>query len=310
MRVVFMGTPDFAVPVLEALTESKHEVVAVVTQPDKRKGRGKEMQYTPVKAAALNHGIEVYQPAKVKDEEFQNVLRDINADVIVVVAFGQILPPSIIHMPKYGCINVHASLLPKYRGAAPIQWAVIDGEKETGITTMQMDEGLDTGNMMLKEVVPVDKKETGGSLHDKLAACGGKIILETLQKVEDGTVTYTKQDDSKSNYAKMLDKNLGKIDFTKKAVEIERLIRGLNPWPSAYTKLNGKTLKIWDADVLEGENETPGKIVNITKDQIWISTGEGILAVNELQLEGKKRMNTEDFLRGYKMENAVLGMEE
>ncbi|MGN9018726.1 methionyl-tRNA formyltransferase [Lachnospiraceae bacterium HCP1S3_C3] len=310
MRVVFMGTPDFAVPVLEALTESKHEVVAVVTQPDKRKGRGKEMQCTPVKTAALNHGIEVYQPAKVKDEEFQNVLRDINADVIVVVAFGQILPPSIIHMPKYGCINVHASLLPKYRGAAPIQWAVIDGEKETGITTMQMDEGLDTGDMMLKEVVPVDEKETGGSLHDKLAACGGKIILETLQKVEDGTVTYTKQDDSKSNYAKMLDKNLGKIDFTKKAVEIERLIRGLNPWPSAYTKLNGKTLKIWDADVLEGENETPGKIVNITKDQIWISTGEGILAVNELQLEGKKRMNTEDFLRGYKMENAVLGMEE
>lgn len=310
MRVVFMGTPDFAVPVLEALTESKHEVVAVVTQPDKRKGRGKEMQYTPVKTAALNYGIEVYQPAKVKDEEFQNVLRDINADVIVVVAFGQILPPSIIHMPKYGCINVHASLLPKYRGAAPIQWAVIDGEKETGITTMQMDEGLDTGDMMLKEVVPVDEKETGGSLHDKLAACGGKVILETLQKVEDGTVTYTKQDDSKSNYAKMLDKNLGKIDFTKKAVEIERLIRGLNPWPSAYTKLNGKTLKIWDADVLEGENETPGKIVNITKDQIWISTGEGILAVNELQLEGKKRMNTEDFLRGYKMENAVLGMEE
>lgn len=310
MRVVFMGTPDFAVPVLEALTESKHEVVAVVTQPDKRKGRGKEMQYTPVKTAALNHGIEVYQPAKVKDEEFQNVLRAINADVIVVVAFGQILPPSIIHMPKYGCINVHASLLPKYRGAAPIQWAVIDGEKETGITTMQMDEGLDTGDMMLKEVVPVDEKETGGSLHDKLAACGGKIILETLQRVEDGTVTYTKQDDSKSNYAKMLDKNLGKIDFTKKAVEIERLIRGLNPWPSAYTKLNGKTLKIWDADILEGENETPGKIVNITKDQIWISTGEGILAVNELQLEGKKRMNTEDFLRGYKMENAVLGMEE
>ena len=310
MRVVFMGTPDFAVPVLEALTESKHEVVAVVTQPDKRKGIGKEMQYTPVKTAALNHGIEVYQPAKVKDEEFQNVLRDINADVIVVVAFGQILPPSILHMPQYGCINVHASLLPKYRGAAPIQWAVIDGEKETGITTMQMDEGLDTGDMMLKEVVHVDEKETGGSLHDKLAACGGKIILETLQKVEDGTVTYTKQDDSKSNYAKMLDKNLGKIDFTKKAVEIERLIRGLNPWPSAYTKLNGKTLKIWDADVLEGENETPGKIVNITKDQIWISTGEGILAVNELQLEGKKRMNTEDFLRGYKMENAVLGMEE
>ena len=309
MRVVFMGTPDFAVPTLAALIEN-HEVVGVVTQPDKRKGRGKEMQYTPVKTAALNHGIEVYQPAKVKDEEFQNVLRDINADVIVVVAFGQILPPSIIHMPKYGCINVHASLLPKYRGAAPIQWAVIDGEKETGITTMQMDEGLDTGDMMLKEVVPVDEKETGGSLHDKLAACGGKIILETLQKVEDGTVTYTKQDDSKSNYAKMLDKNLGKIDFTKKAVEIERLIRGLNPWPSAYTKLNGKTLKIWDADVLEGENETPGKIVNITKDQIWISTGEGILAVNELQLEGKKRMNTEDFLRGYKMENAVLGMEE
>lgn len=312
MRIVFMGTPDFAVPVLEALSDSKHDVVAVVTQPDKRKGRGKEMQYTPVKIAAINHDIDVYQPLKVKDEEFQDILKDINPDVIVVVAFGQILPSSILDMPKYGCINVHASLLPKYRGAAPIQWCLIDGEKKTGVTTMQMDVGLDTGDMLLKEEIIIDEKETGGTLHDKLAACGGELILKTLQMVENGTLKPIKQDDSASNYAKMLDKKLGKIDFTKSAVEIERLIRGLNPWPSAYTQLNGKTLKIWDADVLYKEDGVPGKIVNITKNQIWVATGSGILAINELQIEGKKRMYTEDFLRGYNkdIENVILGMEE
>lgn len=303
MRIVFMGTPDFAVPVLEALCDAGHEVAAVVTQPDKPRGRGKEMQYTPVKESALERGIEVYQPVKVKDEAFVQILKEINPDVIVVVAFGQILPSAILHMPKYGCINVHASLLPKYRGAAPIQWVIIDGEKETGITTMQMDEGLDTGDMMLKAVISIDEKETGGSLHDKLAGIGGTLIVDTLKQVEEGSIVLEKQDDSKSNYAKMLNKKLGRIDFEKSAEEIERLIRGLNPWPSAYTSLNGKTLKIWDADVRKEKTDIPpGEIIEVTNDEIIVSTGDGVLIINELQLEGKKRMDTESFLRGYKVE--------
>ncbi|MDE5780981.1 MAG: methionyl-tRNA formyltransferase [Lachnospiraceae bacterium] len=303
MRIVFMGTPDFAVPVLEALCDAGHEVAAVVTQPDKPRGRGKEMQYTPVKESALERGIDVYQPVKVKDEAFVQILKEINPDVIVVVAFGQILPSTILHMPKYGCINVHASLLPKYRGAAPIQWVIIDGEKETGITTMQMDEGLDTGDMMLKAVISIDEKETGGSLHDKLAGIGGTLIVDTLKQVEEGSIVLEKQDDSKSNYAKMLNKKLGRIDFGKSAEEIERLIRGLNPWPSAYTSLNGKTLKIWDADVRKEKTDIPpGEIIEVTNDEILVSTGDGVLIINELQLEGKKRMDTESFLRGYKVE--------
>lgn len=302
MRIVFMGTPDFAVPVLESLCDAGHKVEAVVTQPDKPRGRGKEMQHTPVKESALERNIKVYQPVKVKDEEFVDTLRGINPDVIVVVAFGQILPSSIIHLPKYGCINVHASLLPKYRGAAPIQWVIIDGEKETGITTMQMDEGLDTGDIMLKAAVAIDEKETGGSLHDKLAEMGGKLIVDTLKQVDEGSITPVKQDDSKSNYAKMLDKKLGKIDFNKSAGEIERLVRGLNPWPSAYAFLHGKTLKIWDADVKEEKTDAaPGQIIRVTKDEIEVSTGNGVLIINELQLEGKKRMDTESFLRGYKV---------
>lgn len=303
MRIVFMGTPDFAVPVLESLCDAGHEVAAVVTQPDKPRGRGKEMQYTPVKKTALERNIKVYQPQKVKDEEFVQILKEINPDVIVVVAFGQILPPVILDMPKYGCINVHASLLPKYRGAAPIQWVIIDGEKETGITTMKMDKGLDTGDMLLKTVVPIDEKETGGSLHDKLAGMGGTLIVETLKGIEEGNIIPEKQDGTKSNYAKMLDKKLGKIDFSKPAEEIERLIRGLNPWPSAYTSLNGKTLKIWDADVRNEKTDMPyGMITEVTNDEISVSTGDGLLIIRELQLEGKKRMDTESFLRGYKVE--------
>lgn len=303
MRIVFMGTPDFAVPVLESLCDAGHEVAAVVTQPDKPRGRGKEMQYTPVKKSALERNIKVYQPEKVKDEEFVQILKEINPDVIVVVAFGQILPSVILDMPKYGCINVHASLLPKYRGAAPIQWVIIDGEKETGVTTMKMDKGLDTGDMLLKTIVSIDEKETGGSLHDKLACVGGTLIVETLKGIEEGSIIPEKQDSTKSNYAKMLDKKLGKIDFSKPAAEIERLIRGLNPWPSAYTSLNCKTLKIWDADVRNEKTDMPyGMITEVTNDEISVSTGNGLLIIRELQLEGKKRMDTESFLRGYKVE--------
>ncbi len=298
MKVIFMGTPDFAVGTLKELAASGHEVVLAVTQPDKPKGRGKAVQYTPVKEAAMELGIPVYQPRKIREPECVEYLRTVPADVIVVVAFGQILPREILEMPRYGCINVHASLLPKYRGAAPIQWAVIDGEKESGVTTMQMDEGLDTGDMMLRCVVPLSKDETGGSLFDKLSGKGAKLLVETLQAVENGTVTYEKQDSSRSTYAKMIHKDLGCIDWTMEAAAIERLVRGLNPWPSAYTKLNGKTLKIWKADILETETGTPGEIVSVTKDAVAVGTGKGLLVLKEIQLEGKKRMETEAFLRG------------
>ena len=307
MRVVFMGTPDFAVETLEAIIKEGHELAGVVTQPDKPKGRGKNMQFTPVKEIAVARGIPVYQPVRVKEPEFIEELKKMNPEVIVVVAFGQILPKEILDMPKYGCVNVHASLLPKYRGAAPIQWAVIDGEKESGVTTMLMGEGLDTGDMLKKTVVPLEKDETGGSLHDKLAAKGAKLLIETLKELQTGTATRTKQDDSLSNYAKMLDKHLGQIDFTKPAEEIERLIRGLNPWPSAFTGIDGKTLKIWSATVINREAEGKfGEVVEVNQDSILVKTGNGLLQLDEVQLEGKKRMETDAFLRGYPVEVGTI----
>ena len=308
MKIVFMGPPDFSVNALENIVKAGHDVVGVITQPDKPKGRGGKMQYTPVKEKALELGLDVYQPQRVKETEFIEKLKEMNPDAIVVIAFGQILPKAILDMPKYGCINVHASLLPKYRGAAPIQWSVIDGEKETGVTTMYMNEGLDTGDIIDKVVVPIDKKETGGSLFDKLAIEGGKLILKTLIELENGTAVRTPQDDSKSNYAGMINKQLGKIDFNKSANEIERLIRGLNPWPSAYTKMDGKTLKIWDADVDDSENDSaPGTITEVGKDFIRVATGKGSLKILELQLEGKKRMKTRDFLNGAKIPDRMEG---
>lgn len=325
MKIVFMGTPDFAVPTLEALIRGGHEVAAVVTQPDKPKGRGKAVLMPPVKEKALEYGIPVYQPARVKkDEEFFKCLEEIYPDAIVVTAFGQILPESILNLPRYGCINVHASLLPKYRGSAPIQWAVINGDAETGVTTMMMDVGLDTGDMLEKTVIPLEPKETGGSLFDKLSRAGGELILSTLRKVEDGTILRTKQPEEGSSYAGMLHKELGKIDWTMEATAIERLIRGLNPWPSAYTSYENKTMKLWDADVVsesessgteaaeaaeqDGNLAQPGRIVKVRKDCFLVQTGKGLLKVNELQLEGKKRMDTAAFLRGYPLkEGAVLG---
>jgi len=303
MRVVFMGTPDFAVGTLEAILAAKHEVAAVVTQPDKPKGRGKNMQFPPVKETALAHHLPVYQPVKVRDEEFVETLRSLEPEVIVVVAFGQILSKEILDMPKYGCVNVHASLLPKYRGSAPIQWAVINGEKESGVTTMLMNEGIDTGDMLKKVVVPLDEKETGGSLFDKLSGEGAKLLVETLKELEQGTATRTPQQDEQSTHAKMLDKKLGLIDFSKSAVEIERLIRGLNPWPSAYTGYKGKTLKIWDAEVVDKEMDGEiGQVVLATKQELLVKTGKGLLSLQEVQLEGKKRMDIDAFLRGNAVE--------
>ena len=310
MRIVFMGTPDFSVPTLKALVEAGHDVAAVVTQPDKPKGRGKEMQMTPVKVQALEYKIPVYQPVKVRDQAFIEVLRELEADAFVVIAFGQILPKAVLELPRYGCVNIHASLLPKYRGAAPIQWCVIDGEKETGITTMMMDVGLDTGDMLEKVVIPIDEKETGGSLHDKLSLAGGSLILSTLRKLEEGTAVRTPQTEEGTCYAKMLTKSLGDIDWNQDAVSIERLIRGLNPWPSAYTMWNGKTIKIWAADVIKDEspaNSLPcGGVALSDRHCLAVRTGDGLLSIKELQMEGKKRMDVEAFLRGYPVQEGAV----
>ena len=315
-----MGTPDFAVPVLEALIGA-HQVIGVVTQPDKRKGRGKAVQFSPVKETALTHGIPVWQPVRVREESFLAQLEELAPDVIVVAAFGQILPERILNLPPYGCINVHASLLPKYRGAAPIQWAVIDGEKETGITIMYMEKGLDTGDMIKKASVAIDPKETGASLHDKLAALGGPLLLEALTELEEGRADPQPQKEEDSTYARMLSKDLGKIDWSRDAASIERLVRGLNSWPSAYTSLGGKTLKLWDTDVagpqeagLSAESEdsmrsagmTPGTVAAVTKNAIYVVTGKGLLRINELQLQGKKRMPVSAFLRGYHVEPGIV----
>lgn len=307
MKVIFMGTPDFAVGTLHALAESEHEILAVVTQPDKPKGRGKALQPTPVKEEALRYGIPVYQPKKVREEEFQAVLRELNPDLIVVVAFGQLIPKSILELPRYGCVNVHASLLPKYRGAAPIQWAVIDGEKESGVTIMKMDEGLDTGDMIAKAVVPLAADETGGSLFDKLSQIGAQLLIDTIPALEAGTAVCEKQpQESPTPYAAMLNKKMGLIDWNQDASVIECLIRGLNPWPSAYTYLKGKTLKIWQAKVVERQQEAePGTVICVDKKQLVVACKTNALSIQRLQLEGKKQMETEAFLRGYTIDSGI-----
>ena len=305
MRVVFMGTPDFAVGTLKALLEAGHEVAAVVTQPDKPKGRGKELLMTPVKAEALKHDIPVFQPERVrKNEEFLEELKKLAPDVIVVVAFGQILPVSILTLPKYGCVNVHASLLPMYRGAAPLQWVIINGEKVSGVTTMQMDKGLDTGDMLLKEEVAIEPKETYETYHDKISVVGAQLLIKTLDGLEAGTITPVKQEGD-TCYASMIDKSLGNLDFTRPAVELERLMRGLDPAPAAYSFLDGKLLKLFGADVVDTDKEYSaqecGIITNITRNTFDITTGAGVLRVNEVQLEGKKRMDAASFLRGCRL---------
>ena len=314
MKLVFMGTPDFSVPTLEKLFESKHDIELVVTQPDRPKGRSGKPAFSPVKECALAHDVKVSQPERVRgNEEFINELKEINPDAIIVIAYGQILPKEVIEMPKYGCINIHASILPKYRGAAPIQWAVIDGLKETGVTIMAMDEGLDTGDMLKVGKLELDDSETGGSLFDKLSLMGGPLLLDVLNEFEAGTIKRIKQNDDESTYAKKLSKQTGEIDFTKSADEIERLVRGLNPWPSAYTHMNGKMLKIWKSKVVKDLSEIKGftkkdgfegkagEVAGCSKDAIFVKCGDDYLAIYELQLEGKKRMDTLSFLLGYSL---------
>ena len=309
MKVVFMGTPDFAVGTLEAIVGAGHEVAAVVTQPDKPKGRGGVMAMSPVKECALRHGLTVLQPLKARSPEFVDEIKAINPDVIVVVAFGQIIPSEIIHMPKFGCINVHASLLPKYRGASPIQWTVLDGCEYSGVTTMLMDEGIDTGDILETATVKLDEKETGGSLFDRLSLVGAKLLVETLDKAEAGQLHPVKQDDSQSSYVRMIDKSFGLMDFTQPVEVLERKVRALNPWPSAFTHMDEKLLKIWDATVIKDSSVKAGdygKVKTDGKTCFMVACDGGYLSVNELQLEGKKRMKVEDFLRGYSIKEGTV----
>ena len=303
MKIVFMGTPDFARGALEALIAAGHEITAVVTQPDKAKGRSGQLQYPPVKECAVEHNIPVMQPVRIKTSEAIAQLASYEADIFVVAAFGQILSQEILDMPKYGSLNIHASLLPKYRGASPIQQVIIDGEAETGVTIMQMDAGIDTGDMLYKRVIAIEDTDTFESLHDKLMVLGGEAIVEALALLETGALEPEKQDDALSCHAKLITKEMGNIDFEKSANEINRLVRGLNPWPSAYTFYKGKQLKIWETQV---ENEItdkePGTITEVTKTAIKVACKEGVLSILSLQLEGKKRMSTHDFLLGVKVQ--------
>lgn len=302
MKIIYMGTPDFAVAPLEAIIKAGHEVTAVVTQPDKQKGRGKEVQMTPVKVCALSHNIPVLQPVKIKAPEAVSELSQYPADVFVVAAFGQFLSEEILTMPRFGCVNIHASLLPAYRGAAPIQWAVINGEERTGVTVQQMAKGMDTGDILLKKEVAIATDETGESLHDKLMEAGAELIVEVLPLIERGELTPVKQEEALVSYAPKLTKEMGLLDFDKDAVSLERLIRGLNSWPSAYTIYKGKTLKIWEAQVLsDNQGKAPGEIMEAGREYFDVATKEGSLRVRSVQLEGKKRMSVKDFLLGYEI---------
>lgn len=298
MRVVFMGTPEFAVPCLAALIE-EHDVLAVFTQPDKPKGRKQVLTPPPVKEKALENQIAVYQPNTLKNGEAFKILSELNPDVIVVVAYGKILPNNILELPKYGCINVHASLLPRFRGAAPIQWSIILGEKETGVTTMQMDDGIDTGDMLQSASLAIDENETADELHDRLSALGAKLIIETLEAVENGTAIRTKQDDSLSNYAPMLSKDISPLDFTEVAQGVHNKVRGLNSWPSATAIMDGKRIKIHKTRLVEGSGK-PGEIISL--EPFIVACGRGAVEILELQPEGKKKMTAADFLRGHKVE--------
>lgn len=302
MNVVFMGTPDFAVPSLENIAKV-HNVQAVFTQPDKPVGRKMVLTPPDVKVCAEKLGIPVYQPVKLKDSDSYEIIKELNPDVIVVVAYGQILPENILNIPKYGCINVHGSLLPKYRGAAPIQWSVLNGDKVTGVTTMYMEKGLDTGDILETKEYEIGINDTAGEVFDTLAEMGGKLILDTLEKAEKGQLHPIKQDDSKSSYAKMLDKSMCNIDFSKTNLQVHNQVRGLSPWPVASTKLNDKVLKIFETRLAEGKGK-PGEILNT--NPLTIACGEGAVVVNTVQLQGKKKMDSKAFLQGHKLEKGTV----
>ena len=299
-RIVFFGTPSFALPTLRTLFEGPDEVIAVVTQPDREKGRGRKVLFSPVKELALHHGLTPLQPEKVKEEAFQEALIILQPDFIVVVAFGQILPKSILKIPKYGAVNVHASLLPKYRGAAPIAWAILNGEKVTGVTTMVIDEGMDTGGILLQAEIPIGDEETCEMLHDRLASSGAQLLLKTLEKMKGGNIQPLPQDHSKATYAPPLKKENGQIDWKKEATEIDRQIRAFNPWPGAFTKLGDQLLKIYKGEIREGAPAgKAGAVVWLGSDFIEVGTGKGSFLIKEVQLEGRRRMTIREFLSGH-----------
>lgn len=309
MRILFMGTPDIAVGCLQKIIDEKHDIIGVVTQPDKPVGRGKKMGMPPVKELALKYDLPVYQPIKARDEEFVNILKDLNPDLIVVVAFGQILPKSILDIPKFGCVNVHVSLLPKYRGAAPINWVIINGEDKTGVTTMYMDEGLDTGDMILTSEFELNDEITAGELHDIMKEEGAKVLKETIDLIEKGEAPRIPQNHEEFTYAPMMNKTLGQIDFSKSAKDIHNLVRGVNPWPSAYTTYKGQTMKIWKTKVLsESSDKVPGTILKVDKEGIRVSTKDNVILISEIQMPGKKRVLVEEYIKGNSIEtNEILG---
>lgn len=305
MKIIFMGTPDFSVPCLNSLIEAGHEIQAVFTQPDKPRGRKQELTPPEVKVCALEHGLTVYQPKTLRDGEAMKIISELNPDCIVVVAYGKILPKEILDYPKYGCINIHASLLPKYRGSAPIQWSVINGEKETGVTIMQMDEGIDTGDMLSQKAITIGIDDTAESMFDKLSILGGEMIVEALDKLEKGELTAVKQDDTLSTHAPMLDKKISEIDWHKSAAEVHNLVRGLYSWPIAQTSLHGKKLKIYRTSPAKGQGDA-GAVIGT--DPLTIACGDGAVEICELQLEGKKRMDAKTFLIGHPLKiNEKLG---
>lgn len=307
MKIVFMGTPEFSVPSFQALID-EFGVKAVFTQPDKPKGRGKKVAMSPVKELALKYDIPIYQPIKLKKEpEMIQELKNIEPDFIIVVAYGQILPKEVIDIPKYACINLHASLLPKYRGAAPINWAVIKGEKKSGNTTMLMDVGLDTGDMLLKEEVTITEDMTAGDLHDILMKDGAELLVETIKRMNKGDIDRIQQNESETCYASMLDKKMGNIDWSMSAEDINNLVRGLNPWPVAYTHYYGEIMKIYKAKVLEEEyNISPGTIIRVSEEGIRVACGSGSLLVEEIQFPGKKVLKVEQYIRGNNIENGIV----
>lgn len=302
ISVVFMGTPDFAVPCLEMLCEQNYQIKAVITQPDRPKGRGQKLVESPVKACALKHGLPILQPQKIKTPEFEAILEELNPDLIVVVAFGQILSKRILDIPRLGCINVHASLLPQYRGAAPLHWSVIRGEKKTGVTTMFMDEGLDTGDMLLTAEMDITDTTTTGEVHDMLQNMGADVLSETIKRLVAGTAVRRVQNHEEATYAPLLTKELECIDWTQSAGNIHNLIRGLNPWPGSYTICRNKRLKLWGSEVLAEETDNQaGTIIRVENERLVVAAGTGVIALTSVQPEGKKRMAAGDFARGYQI---------
>lgn len=308
MNIVFMGTPEFAVPTLQMLIDEGHTISGVVTQPDRPKGRGNKETMSPVKELALKHSLTIFQPERVRgDEAFYNDIKALNPDVMIVVAYGQILPESILNIPRLGCINIHGSLLPAYRGAAPIQWSIINGEEKTGVTIMYMDKGMDTGDMLLKKEMPIENDDTYETLHNKMKEVGALALKEAMPLIIGGGEGREKQDDSLATYAPMIQKTLGEINWTKPAKVIDCLVRGVNPWPVAYTFYEGQLFKIWECELVEGStHDEPGCIVEVDKNGIYVQTGEGLLLVTVLQAPNKKRMAVAEYIKGNTIEKGQL----